>query len=192
MGRPGISRTCPPVLPLLMIRHCTTVPSGMGHVPFTEPRLTTLLLKCDPLSVTSQPNTFRSTSCALADTSWPQPSVEPTLSSGLSSGAVVDGARLMFTRASDVFFCQKVYSRCSLLLSSWLSNPPSNSAERSGLRSGLPGWLDVSPGWSTSAVELRPVRATVAGANRRRPWVAPGCTPLAPYALRRRNSLSHE
>src|ERR1051325_3225846 len=98
----------------------------------------------------------------------------------------------MFTSASEVFLFQNVYSKWTLLLRSCASKPVSSSEERSGLRLALPGWLAVRPGWSTSAVPLRAVRATVAGVKVTRPCVAPGCTPLAPYAARKRNWLSHE
>src|SRR5262245_38893836 len=129
------------------MRHGALAPErSRMHVLETAPRLSTLLLKCEALTRTSQPNSRRSTSCAFAWNSWPQPFVEPTLSNGVSNAAVDDGARLMFTSASVVFLLQNVYSKCSLLFSSCASNPDSSSAERSGLRFALPGWFAVRPG----------------------------------------------
>src|ERR1044072_907405 len=137
----------------------------MRHCVDTLPRLTILLLKCEPLTRTSQPKLRRSMSCAFPCTSCPQPCVDPTFNNGLSCDAADDGANPMVMSASLVFLFQNVYSRWTLLRSSCESKPPSNSAERSGLRSALPGWFAVRPPTSTSEVELRPVSATVPGVN---------------------------
>ena len=87
-----------------------------------------------------------------------------------------------------------MYSKLTRLLSIWALKPASSSADFSGLRFALPGWLAVSDGVSVPvvAVELRPTTLTVPALKVMRPCVAPGCTPLAPYAVRTRNWLSHE
>ena len=90
----------------------------------------------------------------------------------------------MCTSASVVFLFQNVYSKWTLLLSSCESNPASNSDERSGLRFGVARLARrESRLIDFRASPLRPVSATVAGAYVIKPCVAPGCTPLAPYAL---------
>src|SRR5689334_16068328 len=68
------------------------------------------------------------------------------------------------------------------------SKPPSNSAESSGLRFGLPRALARRPGESVP-VELVAISGsfTVVGEKMTRADVAPGCTPDAPYALRSRS-----
>src|ERR1044071_3582409 len=77
------------------------------------------------------------------------------------------------------------------LLNTWLSKPPSYSYDRSGRRSAFPTRFAASAGVSMPDVEpfarlgmfwLPPVNVTSAS-------VRPGCTPLAPYALRRRNEF---
>src|SRR4051794_24238117 len=64
------------------------------------------------------------------------------------------------------------------------SNPPSHSAERSGLRFGLPSWLYVSMGESVPLM-LADDAENVFCAS-----FAPGCTPEAPYAKRSRRLLT--
>jgi hypothetical protein len=65
-----------------------------------------------------------------------------------------------------------------------VSKPPSNSDARSGLRFGLPSALAVRPGVSM-ALTLTVGAEYVTSAD-----VAPGCTPDAPNAPRRRNEFS--
>src|SRR5689334_24403999 len=111
------------------------------------------------------------------------------LSKGLSCAAADDGARLMLISASLVCFLQKVYSKCTLLLSSCESKPPSNSVERSGLRSALPGWFAMRLGVSVPDVTVEDFvgMLTVPAVYVTSAAVDPGWTPLAPNAERSRN-----
>src|ERR1700758_1095699 len=72
------------------------------------------------------------------------------------------------------------------------SNPASVSADSSGLRFGLPSALWRRPGVSVPD-ELTATTGTfvVVDANVTSADVAPGCTPEAPYALRRRSWSNH-
>ena len=90
--------------------------------------------------------------------------------------------RLM--RASFEDFMYRVTSAEMRLSKAVMSKPSSSSVDRSGLSSRLPNVLKTTAGWSPASP-----RAVVDEKN----WTAsvvPGCTPEAPYALRRRNSLS--
>src|SRR5207248_5685234 len=71
-----------------------------------------------------------------------------------------------------------------------VSNPTSSSAERSGLRFALAGWFSTRLGVSVLVVAPRPAMATAAGVKIDSASCEPGCTPLAPYAVRKRNELT--
>src|SRR5450759_1809523 len=73
-----------------------------------------------------------------------------------------------------------------------ISNPASNSADVSGFRLALPGLLAARTAWSVPVVRFALVMVVVVAEKVWSPAVAPGCTPLAPYALRSRRLSSHE
>src|SRR5256885_1054463 len=73
-----------------------------------------------------------------------------------------------------------------------VSKPISASADVSGLRSALPGLLASNDGVSTLVVApVAPFEMETEDApNVWSAVVRPGCTPLAPYAARRRSELT--
>src|SRR5262249_38707085 len=78
---------------------------------------------------------------------------------------------------------------CNRLLNRFDSNPVSSSCDRSGFRNGLPG-LDASrPGVGVPVFASFVVMPDVTGENVWSAAVAPGCTPLAPNAVRNRKEL---
>src|SRR5262245_26846313 len=77
------------------------------------------------------------------------------------------------------------------LLKIWLSNPPSYSNDRSGRRSAFPVRFAARAGVSVPDVEpfARLGRFWLPAVNVTSASVRPGCTPLAPYAVRNRNEF---
>src|SRR5215813_12755559 len=78
---------------------------------------------------------------------------------------------------------------CNRLLNRFDSNPVSSSCERSGLRNGLPGFDARRPGVGVPVFASLVVMPVVTGEYVASACVAPGCTPLAPNAVRRRTEL---
>src|SRR5215475_2344363 len=78
---------------------------------------------------------------------------------------------------------------CNRLLNRFVSNPVSSSCERSGLRNGLPGFDARRPDVGFPVFASFVVIPEVTAEYVARADVAPGCTPLTPNAVRKRNAL---